>query len=76
MLWPLVEEAESHGTLVLFLWMVEWIRAQSAKGEAHHESRRPPRCSRWFFSISGFGHVGIHLCLGRIEHCDAAGSVG
>jgi hypothetical protein len=31
MLWTLVEEARSHGTLGLFLRMVEWIRAQSAK---------------------------------------------
>jgi len=38
LLWTLVDEAGSHGTLGLFLRMAEWIRAQSPREGAHHES--------------------------------------
>jgi hypothetical protein len=42
LLWALVDEARSHGTLGLFLRMAEWIRAQSPRGGAYHESYSPP----------------------------------
>ena len=32
LLWTLVDEAGSHGTLGLFLRMAEWLRAQSPRG--------------------------------------------
>ena len=42
LLWPLADEAVSHGTLGLFLRMAEWVRAQSPRGGAHYESCSPP----------------------------------
>ena len=42
LLWTLADEAGSHGTLGLFLRMAEWVRAQSPRGGAHHESCSPP----------------------------------
>jgi hypothetical protein len=41
LLWTLVDEARSHGTLGLFLRMAKWIGAQSPRGGAHHESCSP-----------------------------------
>ena len=41
-LWTLADEARSHGTLGLFLWMAKRINAQSPRGGAHHESCSPP----------------------------------
>ena len=29
-----------------------------------------------FFSDGGIGHVGLHLCGGRVKYRDASGSVG
>ncbi len=42
LLWTLVDEAGPRSTLGLFLWMAEWIRAQSPRGGAYHESCSPP----------------------------------
>ena len=75
-LWTLADEARSHGTLGLFLWMAKWIRAQSPRGGAHHESCSPPRRPGQFFSDGGVGHVGLYLCGGSIKYRDATGSMG
>jgi hypothetical protein len=42
LLWSLADEAGTYGTLGVFLRMAEWIRAQSPRGGAHHESCSPP----------------------------------
>jgi len=37
-----VDKTGPHGTLGLFLRMAEWVKVQSQKGGAHHESCSPP----------------------------------
>jgi len=75
-LWTLADEARSHSTLGLFLWMAKRIRAQSPRGGAHHESCNPPRRPGQFFSDGGVGHVGLYLCGGSIKYRDATSSMG